>query len=178
MRVAASVKEGTLTAVLACQKFGSDAVGDEVRKAGNQLGQLLRTLFLCDYYTRPAFRRELHRVLNRGEAVHVLQRAIYSGRMPHQKGRTDEAMIAISGSLTLLANLVMTWTTKQIQEASSHLIARGQVAPEGVMARVGPARLWNVNLRGTLHWPVENYVERIMGGSNEGRRWPLIAAAR
>lgn len=43
MRVAASVKEGNLTAVLACQKFGSDAVGDQVRKAGDQLGQLLRT---------------------------------------------------------------------------------------------------------------------------------------
>lgn len=178
VRVAASVKEGTLTAILACQKFGSDATGDEVRKAGEQLGQLQRTLFLCDYYTKPVFRRELHRVLNRGEAVHVLQRAIYSGRMPHQKGRTDEALSAISGSLTLLTNLVMTWTTQQIQLASERLATRGIVAPAGVLAHVGPARLWNVNLRGTLHWPIDDYAERILGGPVAGRAWPVAASLR
>lgn len=141
VRVAASVKDGSLTAILACQKFGSDAVGDGVRNAGNALGQLLRTLFLCDYYTKPDFRRELHRVLNRGEAVHVLQRAVYSGRMPHQKGRTDEALEAVSGSLTLLVNLLMTWTTQQIQAASERLAAKGAPAPQGVLRHVGPARL-------------------------------------
>ncbi len=164
MRVAASVKDGTLTAILACQKFGSDAVGDDVRAAGNQFGQLQRTLFLCDYYTKPSFRRELHRVLNRGEAVHVLQRAIYSGRMPHQKGRTNESLEAISGSLTLLTNLMMTWTTQQIQAASERLAARQIIAPAGVLAHVGPARLWNVNLRGTLHWPIDDYADRILSG--------------
>ncbi|HEX4892073.1 MAG TPA: Tn3 family transposase [Hyphomicrobiaceae bacterium] len=171
MRVAGSVKDGTLTAILACQKFGSDAAGDAVRDAGEQLGKLLRTLFLCDYYTKPDFRRELHRVLNRGEAVHVLQRAIYSGRMPHQKGRTNEALEAISGSLTLLTNLVMAWTTQQIQAASERLAERGVVAPSGVLMHIGPARLWNVNLRGTLHWPIDTYADRILAGTGRGRAW-------
>lgn len=165
MRVASSVKDGTLTAILACQKFGADAVGDEVRAAGNQFGQLLRTLFLCDYYTKPDFRRELHRVLNRGEAVHTLQRAIYSGRMPHQKGRTDESLEAISGSLTLLVNLLMAWTTEQIQLASERLLAKGIPVPANVMRHIGPARLWNVNLRGTLYWPVDEYADRILARS-------------
>lgn len=162
MRVAGSVKDGTLTAILACQKYGSDALGDKVRAAGNQFGQVLRTLFLCDYYTIPSFRRELHRVLNRGEAVHVLQRAIYSGRMPHQKGRTEESLEAISGSLTLLANLLMAWTTQQIQLASKRLEEKGVPAPPDVLKHIGPARLWNVNLRGTLYWPVDAYADRIL----------------
>lgn len=169
MRVAASVKDGTLTAILACQKFGSDAGDDDVRVAGDRFGQLQRTLFLCDYYTKPPFRREVHRVLNRGEAVHVLQRAIYSGRMPHQKGRTQESLEAISGSLTLLTNLVMTWTTQQIQVASERLAAKEIVAPAGVLAHVGPARLWNVNLRGTLHWPIDEYAGRILTSAAVGR---------
>lgn len=169
MRVAGSVKDGTLTAILACEKFGADAVGDGVREAGDQLGKLLRTLFLCDYYTRPDFRRELHRVLSRGEAVHVLQRAIYSGRMPHQKGRTDEALEAISGSLTLLTNLVMAWTTQQIQAASERLAKSGITAPPGVLMHIGPARLWNVNLRGTLHWPIDTYADRILADTVRGR---------
>jgi TnpA family transposase len=179
VRVAASVKDGTLTAILACQKFGSDAGGDDVRAAGDQFGQLQRTLFLCDYYTKPKFRRELHRVLNRGEAVHVLQRAIYSGRMPHQKGRTQESLEAISGSLTLLTNLVMTWTTQQIQAASERLAAKEIVAPTGVLAHVGPARLWNVNLRGTLHWPIDDYADRILTSTAGGRpRLGLVSGTR
>jgi TnpA family transposase len=33
------------------------------------LGRLLRTAFLADYFVKDAFRNELRRVLNRGEAV-------------------------------------------------------------------------------------------------------------
>ena len=46
-----------------------------------QVSKLLRTVFLCDYFVNEAFRRELLRVLNRGEAVNALQRSIYVGRV-------------------------------------------------------------------------------------------------
>ena len=67
--------------MVALQRFGSAAQGDPVHRAGDQLGKLLRTLFLCDYFSNVAFRRELHTLLNRGESVHQLQRAIYTGRV-------------------------------------------------------------------------------------------------
>lgn len=99
--------------------------------------------------------------------------------MPHQKGRTQESLEAISGSLTLLTNLVMTWTTQQIQAASERLEAKEIVAPAGVLAHVGPARLWNVNLRGTLHWPVDEYAGRILTSVAAGRtRLGLVSGLR
>jgi TnpA family transposase len=36
-----------------------------------QLGRLLRTTFLADHLVNTAFRQELRRVLNRGEAVNA-----------------------------------------------------------------------------------------------------------
>ena len=39
--------------------------GDPIYEAGVQLGRLLRTAFLADYFVNVAFRRELRRVLNR-----------------------------------------------------------------------------------------------------------------
>ena len=45
------------------------------------MGKLLRTTFLADYFVNAGFRRELRRVLNRGEAVNALKRAIYTGRV-------------------------------------------------------------------------------------------------
>jgi TnpA family transposase len=36
-------------------------------------------VFLADYFINEAFRRELLRVLNRGESVNALKRSIYVG---------------------------------------------------------------------------------------------------
>jgi hypothetical protein len=38
-------------------------------------------VFLADYFVNEAFRRELLRVLNRGESVNSLKRSIYVGRV-------------------------------------------------------------------------------------------------
>jgi TnpA family transposase len=56
---------------------------------------------LADYFLNAAFRRELRRVLNRGEAVNALKRAIYTGRLaPAQAKRVDE-MQAVADALSL-----------------------------------------------------------------------------
>src|SRR3546814_4640850 len=69
VHLAASVMSGNASAVAALARFGSAARGDPIYEAGVQLGRLLRTAFLADYFVKDAFRNELRRVLNRGEAV-------------------------------------------------------------------------------------------------------------
>lgn len=69
LRCGASVYSGRLSANVAMQRMGSAARGDPVHRAADQLGRLLRTLFLCDYFTKPMFRREIRTVLNRGESI-------------------------------------------------------------------------------------------------------------
>ena len=70
-----------LLPLAALARFGSAARGDPIYEAGVQLGRLLRTTFLADYFLKDPFRNELRRVLNRGEAVNALKRAIYTGRV-------------------------------------------------------------------------------------------------
>jgi TnpA family transposase len=77
--------------VAALSRFGSAARENPIYEAGVQLGRLLRTTFLTDYFVNTAFRQELRWVLNRGEAVNALKRAIYTGRVsPAQAQRVDE----------------------------------------------------------------------------------------
>jgi TnpA family transposase len=78
---AASSQTGHASAVTALARFGSAAKGDPIYDAGVQLRKLLRTAFLADYFVNATFRRELCRVLNRGEAVNALKRAICTGRV-------------------------------------------------------------------------------------------------
>jgi TnpA family transposase len=86
LRLAASVKHGWYPATEALDRFGSAAAGDPVYEAGDALGKLLRTLYLCDYFGNPAFRLEILDLLNQGEAVHSLQRAVYNGGSPLSMG--------------------------------------------------------------------------------------------
>ena len=65
-----------------------------------QLGRLLRTAFLADYFVKDAFRNELRRVLNRGEAVNALKRAIYTGRI----SPAQEAAALQNAGVPTLAN--------------------------------------------------------------------------
>lgn len=51
-------------------RLGSATLGDPLPKTGDALGKLLRSLFLCDYFTLVSFHRELLRLLNLGELVH------------------------------------------------------------------------------------------------------------
>lgn len=70
-------------------------------RAGHALGQLLRTVHLCDYFTLPDFRRSIYQVLERGESVRALQRQIITQALPPKRGRRAEELIATSGALTL-----------------------------------------------------------------------------
>jgi len=126
-------------------------------------GRLLRTVFLCDYFLNDTFRRELLRVLNRGEAVNALKRAIYTGRVAsHQAKRPDE-MQAVSDALSLLANIVMAWNTTQMQQALDHWAQRrGGAVPPELIGRVAPTRTEGINLRGMFRFPVERYADKIL----------------
>ena len=103
----ASLRSGYSSAITVLARYGSAARGDPLYEAMVQVGKLLRTVFLCDYFVNEAFRRELLRVLNRGEAVNALKRAIYVGRVASYQAKQHEEMQAVTDALSLLANLVV-----------------------------------------------------------------------
>ena len=107
--------EGHTSAVSVMACFGSAARGDPLYKVGVGIGRLLRTIFLADYFVNPAFRRELLRVLNRGEATNALKRLIYTGRVANYQAQSEDEMQAVADALSLLANIVMAWNTAKMQ---------------------------------------------------------------
>ena len=147
LRLAASVKQGWYPATEALDRFGSAAAGDPVYEAGDALGKLLRTLYLCDYFGNPVFRIEILDLLNQGEAVHSLQRAIHNGMITARHGRTMEELGAISGALALLANIVMAWNTHRFQLTVDETPGG---YPNEVLKSIAPIGYKHINLRGIL----------------------------
>lgn len=162
LRLVASIHSGRVSAIVALQRFGSAAQGDPIHRAADHLGKLLRTLFLCDFFSNAEFRRELRTLLNRGESVHQLQRAIYSSKVQHDRGRRQDEMIAISGSLTLLTNLVVGWNTQRMQATVDAWRSKGQRIEDDWLRRMGPAHFAHVNFRGILSFPIHQYQDTLL----------------
>ncbi len=169
LRLGASVKHGWYPATEALDRFGSAAAGDPVYEAGDALGKLLRTLYLCDYLSNPAFRTDMLDLLNQGEAVHSLQRAIHNGGITAKYGRTTEQLAAISGALTLLANIIMAWNTHRLQAVID-------VAPsdhtDEVLSYMAPIGHKHINMRGILKFDLAQY------GSSLLQHAPIISNDR
>ncbi|MEO7114220.1 MAG: Tn3 family transposase, partial [Caldimonas sp.] len=162
LRLAASIRSGRVSASLALQRFGSAAQGDPLHRAAEHLGRLLRTVFLCDYIAIEDFRREIHTLLNRGESVHQLQRAIYSGKIAAERGRRRDEMSAISGSHALLTNIVLAWNTSRMYEVVERLKRVGTMVEDDWLRRIGPAHFSHINFRGTLKFSVERYADSLV----------------
>ena len=162
LRLISSIRTGRVSPVIAIQRLGSAAQGDPLQRAADQLGRLLRTLFLCDYFTNKEFRREIHTLLNRGESVHQLQRAIYYGKIAHDRGRRADEMKAISGSHALLTNIVMAWNTARMQLVVDRWRKQGQTVDEAWLRRAGPVGFSHINFRGTFLFGVGRYADALV----------------
>lgn len=166
VRLAASIDSGYSSAVNVLMRFGSAARGDPLYDAGVELGKLLRTIFLCDYFVNPVFRRELLRVLNRGEATNALKRALYTGRVALYQARHEEEMQAVADALSLLANIVMAWNTAQMQGIFDQWNQRRVTAiPPELTGRIAPTHIEGINLRGVFRFPVKEYAEQLLPSS-------------
>ncbi len=170
VHLVASVHSGHTSAVNVLARFGSASRGDPLYEALVQLGRLLRTIFLADYFVNEAFRREILRVLNRGESVNALKRSIYVGRVAGYQAKQPEEMQAVAEALSLLANIVMAWNTMKMQTVLDRWNTRRSTAvPPELIGRIAPTRTEGLNLRGVFSFPIDDYSPQLL---------PSLAAAK
>ncbi|CAN7752460.1 Tn3 family transposase [Variovorax sp. LjRoot84] len=162
LRVVASIRIGKIGADLALRLLGSAAQGDPAYRAADHLGRLLRSIFLCDYVSIPDFRREIHTLLSRGESVHQLQRAVYTGKVAPERGRRRDEMKAISGSHALLTNIVLAWNTSHMNDVVERFRKDGMNVEDTFLRRMGPVHFGHINFRGTFRFGIEKYAQALL----------------
>jgi Tn3 transposase DDE domain len=145
---------------VALARYGSASSDSPTYRAGVHLGRLIRSVYLCDYISSEELRRTIHRILVHGEAVHTLQRAIYAGSFSKPRGQRESELYAASGSLTLMTNLCLAWTSRRMQdilfgESTAALPAAGMEW----LSHVSPAHISNINFRGIFTFSVDEYAQ-------------------
>ena len=78
LRLATSIKQGTVTASLMLRKLGSYPRQNGLALALRELGRIERTLFILDWLQNADLRRRVQAGLNKGEARNALARAVFS----------------------------------------------------------------------------------------------------
>jgi len=151
LRVAASIRTGTVTASLILRQLASYPRQNGVAAALRELGRLERTLFTLDWLEDPELRRETSRELNKGESRNSLARAVFIHRLGEIRDRTYENQQHRASGLNLLVTAIILWNTRYLERAITALREVEEV-PDQLLAHLSPLGWEHVNLTGDYIW--------------------------
>jgi TnpA family transposase len=101
LRLASSIRQGTVTAALILRKLGSYPRQNGLALALRELGRIERTLFMLEWLQDPALRRRVNAGLNKGEAKNALARAVFFNRLGELRDRSFENLRYRASGLNL-----------------------------------------------------------------------------
>ena len=107
-------------------------------KAFEELGKLVKTIFLFRYFYDEEFRLIIRRQLDRAESRHNLARNIsFFQRGEYRTGSIDE-LINKASSLSFMCNIFVTWNTIELAKAVDNLRNKGIDVPESELEFISP----------------------------------------
>jgi len=151
LRLAASIKHGTVTASLMLRKLGAYPRQNGLAKALREYGRLERTLFILDWAQSPDLRQRVTAGLNKGEARNALARAVFFNRLGEIRDRSFEQQNYRASGLTLLTAAIVYWNTIYLDHATSSLTGPGR-PDSGLLRHLSPLGWEHLNLTGNYTW--------------------------
>lgn len=152
LRLATSIKQGTVTASLMLKKLASYPKQNGLAKALREIGRIERTLFMLDWFRDPALRRRVQAGLNKGEARNALARAVFMHRLGEIRDRGIENQSYRASGLTLLTAAITLWNTVYIENAINLLKKKGLHINEQLLSHLSPLGWEHINLTGDYIW--------------------------
>lgn len=152
LRLAASIKEGTVTASLMLRKLGSYPRQNGLATALREVGRIERTLFILDWLQDVDLRRRVHAGLNKGEARNALARAVFFNRLGEVRDRSFEQQRHRASGLNLVTAAIVLWNTVYIERAVESMRGEGQQLDDALLQYLSPLGWEHINLTGDYVW--------------------------
>ncbi|HFJ6837293.1 TPA: Tn3 family transposase, partial [Enterococcus faecium] len=102
LRLAHSIREGTVSASLIMGKLGSYSRQNSLATALREMGRIEKTIFILNYISDESLRRKIQRGLNKGEAMNGLARAIFFGKQGELRERTIQHQLQRASALNII----------------------------------------------------------------------------
>lgn len=126
MRLATSIKQGTVTASLMLRKLGSYPRQNGLAVALRELGRIERTLFMLEWMQNIDLRRRVQVGLKKGEARNALARAVFFNRLSEIRDRSFEQQRYRASGPNLISAAIVLWSTTYLARAIQALKDNGQ----------------------------------------------------
>lgn len=152
LKLATSIKQGTVTASLMLRKLGSYPRQNGLAVALRELGRIERTLFILDWLQSVELRRRVHAGLNKGEARNALARAVFFYRLGEIRDRSFEQQRYRASGLNLVTAAIVLWNTVYLERATSALRGNGTALDDTLLQYLSPLGWEHINLTGDYLW--------------------------
>jgi TnpA family transposase len=160
LRLATSIKRGTVTASLILRKLGAYPRQNSLALALRELGRVERTLFTLEWLQSPELRRRVHVGLNKGEAKNALGRAVFFNRLGELRDRTFENQRYRASGLNLVVAAIVLWNTVYLERAIKGLREAGQLVKDSFLTHLSPLGWEHINLTGDYVWHANKRVAK------------------
>lgn len=160
LRLAASIKQGTVTASLMLRKLGSYPRQNGLAIALRELGRIERTLFTLDWMQNVTLRRRVQIGLNKGEAKNALARAVFLNRLGEIRDRSFENQRYRASGLNLIVAAIVLWNTVYLGQVIQALRDSGKDIDEQLLPHLSPLGWEHINLTGDYTWQQNRQVEQ------------------
>ncbi|MGB8946635.1 MAG: Tn3 family transposase [Streptomyces sp.] len=161
LRVAGSLVTNQVRAYDLLRMFGREGHPTPLGQAFAEYGRIAKTLHLLAVVDPmdDTYRRQMHKQLTVQESRHKLAREICHGKkgtihQAHRDGMEDQL-----GSLGLVLNAVVLWTTRYIDAAVAKLRAEGHEIRDEDVARLSPLKHKNLNVLGRYSFTASQPVD-------------------
>ncbi len=152
LRLATSIRQGTVTASLMLRKLGSYPRHNSLAVALRELGRIERTLFTLDWLQSVELRRRVQAGLNKGEARNALARAVFFNRLGEVRDRSFENQRYRASGLNLVTAAIVLWNTIYLERAVRTIKDHGQAVGETLIQHLSPLGWEHINLTGDYVW--------------------------
>ena len=152
LRLATSIKQGTVTASLMLRKLGSYPRQNGLALALRELGRIERTLFILDWLQNIELRRRVHAGLNKGEARNALARAVFFNRLGEIRDRSFEQQRYRASGLNLVTAAIVLWNTVYVERVVQAMQVSGIAIDPEHLQYLSPLGWEHINLTGDYVW--------------------------
>jgi TnpA family transposase len=156
LRLATSIKQGSVTASLVLRKLSSYPRQNGLAIALRELGRIERTIFILDWLQDVDLRRRVNAGLNKGEARNALARAVFFNRLGEIRDRSYEQQRHRASGLTLVTAAIVLWNTVYIERAVEKLREQKIQFDEEWLQYLSPLGWEHINLTGDYIWKIRN----------------------
>ena len=177
LRLAASVRTGTVSASLMLKRLGAYPRQNGLALALREIGRIERTLYTLDWLEQAPLRRQATAELNKGESRNALARAVCFHRLGRLRDRTAELQQHRASGLTLVTAAIVLWNTVYLGRALDALRRRGEIVPDALLAHIAPLGWQHINLTGDYLWEADTAIGPNGFRPLRGGEAPIAAAA-